>query len=185
MSAEIPDGAVIVARAIMNSSLWTMRPEDCKVAITFICLCNHADRKWYDGSKEILIRRGQCVRTIRKVAEAAHLPLQVVRTAVQHLVNSEFLTQHSTRYYTLWTLPKYDHYQDLTNYTDSVITAKPTQKPTHGQHTGNTRPTLNNNSKNYKNVKSAPGGAPPASSPFRKARRFGHLDRSVKERGAP
>lgn len=120
MPAEIPDGAVIVARAILNSSLWTMRIEDRIVALTCIMLCNRRRKKWFDGSRDIMIERGQFVRSREKLAEACNLPLQVVRTSLDHLKTSDFLTRTSTRDYTLYTLPKYHHYQDLTKYSDIV-----------------------------------------------------------------
>lgn len=121
MAAEIPDGAVLVARAIVNSSLWTMRPEDCKVAITCISLSNSKPRKWFDGEKDIIIPRGSFVRSWGNFVKSCALPLQVVRTSVQHLVSTDFLTRYSTRGYTVFTLPKYEHYQDLTKYSDSVM----------------------------------------------------------------
>lgn len=121
MSAEIPDGAVIVARAILNSSLWTMRPEDCKVALTCIAVANHKAMKWWDGDREILIERGQFVRSWDKLAEASHLSVKTVRTSVQNLENSGFLARLRAKRYSIYTIPKYQHYQDLTKYSDSVI----------------------------------------------------------------
>ena len=121
MGAEIPDGAVLVARAIVNSSLWEMRPADCKVAITCITLANRRPKKWFDGHKEILIERGQFVRSREQMVDACRLPLQVVRTSVEHLERTEFLTRFLTRGYTLYTLPKYEHYQDLTKYSDNLL----------------------------------------------------------------
>ncbi len=121
MPAEIPDGAVVVARSIVNSSLWTMRPADRVVAITCITLCNRKPRKWFDGHKDVLIERGQFVRSREKLVEACKLPLQVVRTSIEHLERTDFLTRKSTRDYTLYTVPKYDHYQDLTKYSDSAV----------------------------------------------------------------
>ena len=120
MPAEIPDGAVIIARSILNSSLWTMRVEDRIVALTCIALCNRRRKKWFDGAKDVVIERGQFVRSREKFAEACNLPLQVVRTSLDHLESSDFLTRQSTRGWTIYTLPKYHHYQDLTKYSDIV-----------------------------------------------------------------
>lgn len=144
MAAEIPDGAVIIARAILNSSLWTMRTDDRCVAITCICLCNWQDRKWFDGKREIVIHRGQFVRSLKDLAKSAGVTPQVLRTAIKHLENTRdndgvpFLTRISTHTYTIYTIHKYHYYQDLMNYSDSAV-AKPTRDPTNGQHTPNTR----------------------------------------------
>jgi hypothetical protein len=139
MSAEIPDGAVLVARAILNSSLWTMRPQDCKVAITCIALANSKDEVWFDGKRDVVIKRGSFVRSWGNFVKSCHLPLQVVRTSIDHLKTTEFLTQESTRDYTLFSIPKYEHYQDLTKYSDSIILKSNTRS--------NTRLTTNNNRK--------------------------------------
>src|SRR5262249_5830761 len=121
MSAEIPDGAVLVARAILNSSLWTMRPQDRVVALTCIVLCNRRRKKWFDGVEDIVIERGQFVRSRKKIVEACNLPVQIVRTSLDHLEETDFLTRKLTRGYTLYTIPKYDHYQDVTKYSDSLF----------------------------------------------------------------
>ena len=121
MGAEIPDGAVIVARAILNSSLWKMRPADRIVAMTLIAICNKRPKKWFDGEAQITIGLGQVVRSREDLASDCNLPLQVVRTSIEHLEESGFLTRKLTRYYTLYTIPKYQHYQDLTNYSDSGV----------------------------------------------------------------
>lgn len=130
MAAEIPNGAVLVARAILNSSLWTMRPEDCKVAITCIALANWKDQKWFDGTREITIHRGQFVRSREDFANSCGLSLQKTRTAIKHLEKVGFLTRNPTSTYTLFTIPKYSHYQDLTKYSDSVeVKANPVSNP--------------------------------------------------------
>jgi hypothetical protein len=132
MSAEIPDGAVIVARAILNSSLWKMRPEDRVVAMTCLALCNKRPKKWFDGLTQITIHRGQFVRSREQMAKACEMPVQIVRTSIEHLEECEFLTRNLTRAYTLYTVPKYEHYQDLTKYSDSGV-RKPTRDLTRSQ----------------------------------------------------
>ena len=129
MSAEIPDGAVIVARAIVNSSLWKMRPEDRVVAVTCLAIANKRQRKWFDGHQQITIQRGQFVRSRQEMAQECGLPVQVVRTSIVHLEENDFLTRNLTRTYTLYTIPKYQHYQDLTKYSDYGV-KKLTQDPT-------------------------------------------------------
>jgi len=118
VGAEIPDGAVIVARAIVNSSLWRMRPEDRVVAVTCLAIANKKPKKWFDGEKQIRIERGQFVRSRNQMAQECGMPIQVVRTSIDHLEETGFLTRKLTKAYTLYTLPKYHHYQDLTKYSD-------------------------------------------------------------------
>ena len=122
MPAEIPDGAVLIARAILRSPIWRMRPEDCKVAITLIALVNHAPGRWFDGFGHVNIEKGQLIRSREKLAEDCKLSIQVLRSCLKRLEAEldqdgiPFLTRKSTSRYTLYTLPKYPFYQDLRNY---------------------------------------------------------------------
>lgn len=120
MPAEIPDGAVIVARAILNSSLWDMRPEDRVVAVTCIALCNYQAKDAWVGNSLAHLERGQFVRSWQKLARACNLSVKRTRTSIARLEKSEFLTRKRAGRYSVYTLPKYDFYQDLTNYSDST-----------------------------------------------------------------
>jgi len=106
-----------------------MRPPDRVVAMTCIVLANRRPAKWFDGEKEVLIERGQFVRSREQMVEACKLPLQVVRTSIEHLELTKFLTRLLTRRYTMYTLPKYEHYQDLTKYSDNVSTISEASQP--------------------------------------------------------
>jgi len=118
MAAEIPDGAVIVARAILNSSLWSMPLSDSRMAITCICIANWKDRKlWYLG-REVTIRRGQFVRSLSQLAEASHLTLKQTRGSIKRLIRAGFLAQERAGQSFLYTVCKYHEYQDLTRYAD-------------------------------------------------------------------
>ena len=119
MGAEIPSGAVLVARAITNSSLWTMRAADRILAITCICMANWKPKKWFDGSQSTEIQRGQFVTSYENLAEAAKLSIRNVRTSLKNLEKVGFLTRRVTQRWTLVTICKYDHYQDFSKYYDT------------------------------------------------------------------
>lgn len=119
MGAEIQDGAVLVARAILNSSLWTMSLADRVVAITCICLACWKPRKWFDGKEQVTLERGQFVRGRKKLAQECGISEDQLRTSIEHLEIVGFLTRKITSRYTVFTIPKYSHYQDLTKYSDS------------------------------------------------------------------
>jgi hypothetical protein len=121
MGAEIPDGAVLVARAILNSSLWTMRAEDRLVAITCICLANWRPRSWFNGKERMVIKRGEFVRSWQHLAEECKFSVKTVRTSVKNLELVGFLARKRAGHVQLFCIPKYDHYQDLTKYSDSAI----------------------------------------------------------------
>lgn len=148
MGAEIQDGAVLVARAILNSSVWTMRAEDRLVAITCICLANWRSRSWFNGKENMTIGRGQFVRSWEHLAEACKLSVQSVRTSVKNLQNVGFLTRKLTGHVQLFTIPKYSHYQDLTKYSDQISSETnkvPNSELTATQQQPNSALTTNNN----------------------------------------
>lgn len=169
MAAEIPDGAVIVARAILNSSLWTMRAEDRIVAITCVCLANFRPKRWFDGHKEIQIGRGQFVRSLEGLAEAARVTKKVLRTSLQHLENTGFLARSRAQRYTLYTIPKYDHYQDLTKYSDSAVKhdghkvgqATGTKRAPDGHRAGNKQECIGKNEEKREEGRAPASASPP------------------------
>jgi len=118
MAAEIPDGAVLVARAILNSSLWTMLDSDRLMALTCICIANWKDRKiWFDG-REVTIRRGQFVRSRTQLVEASRLSEKQVRGSIIRLIRAGFMARERAGQSYIYTICKYDVYQDLTKYSD-------------------------------------------------------------------
>lgn len=127
MAAEIPDGAVILARNITNSSLWSMRDEDFRLAIYCICKANWKENRWFDGRKAITIKRGQFVTSIRSLQKESGLSTRSTRTSLKRLEKCGFLTRKTTHHWTLVTLPKYDLYQTLSNYYDTPFDTRPTR----------------------------------------------------------
>ena len=155
MAADIPDGAVIVARAIVNSSLWTMPDRDLRLALLCIVRAQHRDTRFYDGRTAVIVRRGQFLTSRRKLATEARMSEQNVRSALNHLESTHFLTQKSTQHGTLITLPKYDFYQDLRKYSDATnpeinpksTRCQPTVNPRPATHQGGCNPPGRGNNK--------------------------------------
>jgi hypothetical protein len=94
--------------------------EDRIVALTCICLANWKSRSWFNGKENVQIERGQFVRSWDHLAEACKLSVQTTRTSVKNLELVGFLTRKLTGHVQLFTIPKYDHYQDLTKYSDQI-----------------------------------------------------------------
>lgn len=142
-----------------------MRAEDRIVAITCICLANRLPRSWFNGKERIIIQKGQFVRSWAQLSREAGLNLQVVRTSVKNLCNVEFLTRVPTGSCHLFTIPKYEHYQDLTKYSDSIASQSnrvPNSPLTGTQQAPNSELTTNNNliSKEWKKEEIAADAAP-------------------------
>ena len=119
MAAEIPDGAFLVARAIFNSSLRTMPDSDRILAITAIGIANWRPKKLWHNGAEVVVGRGQFIRSLKQLCEASHLKRKVVRTSLNRLIRAQFLARKRAGVSYLYTVCKYDRYQDLTRYADS------------------------------------------------------------------
>jgi DNA-binding Lrp family transcriptional regulator len=121
---HIEGGFVLLARQIINSSLMAMKGNDVKLAICFLGKANWQDRKWHDRwqHKEIIIKRGELIGTLRTWAKEAKMTLKETRNALRRLLEHGFI-QHITpntvkraQGYTHLRIRKYEKYQDLTNY---------------------------------------------------------------------
>lgn len=80
------------------------------VYTSLLCKANHSDTVISDNKTEdtITINRGQTMTSFRKLSEETGLSEQQVRTAVKKLISAKYITQRSTRYYTIFTLCHYD-----------------------------------------------------------------------------
>lgn len=118
MAAEIPNGYVFVARDILKSPLWKRRAEDRVVALTSIVLANYQPAVWHNPrfNNDEELARGQFIRSFDSLAEQAGLSVKTVRTSVRRLEDLKFLTRKAKSYYSVFTIPKYDRYQDRDRY---------------------------------------------------------------------
>lgn len=115
---DLADGYFKVARAIARSSLVTMRPEDFKVAVMLMGLVNWTERKWFDRAqkKDVILEPGELITSRKHLAEDCNMTQRQIRTALDNLVSSGFLTKKATKQYTLIKLIKYEYYQDSESY---------------------------------------------------------------------
>lgn len=112
-STGFENGWIKLWRKILDSPLWKMRYQDRILAITCIILANHKPNKFsHKGTGEdIPVESGQFVTTIRNLAVMANMSIQETRTSLRHLEKSRFLTQQSTRWYSLVTICNWALYQ--------------------------------------------------------------------------
>ncbi len=84
----IEGGYFLVARAIFDSSLWTMCPTDRIVATYLIGKSNHAEQKWFDRYKQhdIVIQRGEFVTSYNKIATENHITYKQSRDSIKRLL---------------------------------------------------------------------------------------------------
>ena len=83
---------------------------DLPVFRLFFHMLLHAN--WEDNTwKGITVKRGQLVRSVRKLAAETGLTEQQTKTAINKLQSTHEITSVSTNKFTLYTIVKYDTYQ--------------------------------------------------------------------------
>jgi hypothetical protein len=128
-----------------------MRAEDKVVAITCICLANWKPRTWWNGISNMHIERGQFVRSWKNLADECGLSLKTVRTSVKNLEMVGFLARKRAGHLQVFSIPKYDHYQDLTKYSDSMTVKA--GKETGSERAGNGQATGSEVATNNKGIR--------------------------------
>ena len=79
-----------------------------RVFIHFLIVANYEDKEW----KGIIIKRGQLVCSIRKLAQELGISEKNVRTALQNLQSTNDITIATSAKYTLVEVTNYDLYQE-------------------------------------------------------------------------
>ena len=103
---------------------------------------NHKDKKW----RGTMIKRGQFISSLSKLAKECGLSVRSVRTCISRLKSTHELTHQTTSKYSLITLVNYDKYQKIDTPNDKV-----SDKQTTNERQANDKQTTTN--KNVKNIK--------------------------------
>ena len=90
---------------------WYQHPSTFCLFIHLLLKANYKDMH-FQGK---LIRRGQLVTSLQKLATNTGLTFQQTRTALEHLISTGEITNESTPQYRIITVVKYDEYQSVTN----------------------------------------------------------------------
>ena len=87
---------------------WYTNPNAMRVFIHFLLTANYEDKEW----KGIIIKRGQLVCSIRKLAQELEISEKNVRTALKNLQSTNDITIATSAKYTLVEVTNYDFYQE-------------------------------------------------------------------------
>jgi len=139
------EGYIFLHRQILQWEWW----DDINVSRLFlVCLlqANHIDKTWRGN----VIKRGQFITSIEKLAQNCNFTIQNCRTSLTKLKSTGELTIKTTNKFSLIEVINYDKYQ---------TTNKPTNKQlTNNQQTTNKQLTTTKNDKNDKNDKNKKEG---------------------------
>jgi hypothetical protein len=124
----LESGYVRIYRSFLNWE-WYDDANTMRVFLHLILTANWEPKKW----RGRVIQRGQRVYSAQKLAGELHVSRQVIRTAINHLISTNEVTNLSTPGYSIITIKNYDLYQQLTN--DST-----NEQPTSNQRATNEQP---------------------------------------------
>jgi hypothetical protein len=116
----LPEGAILIARKILDSTLWTLPPQDRVVAITCLLMANYFPGSWSDGAHEVGLARGQFAATWEKLSEWCHLTQDEIEESMRRLESTEFIVRRMVEGCQVFTIPNYNYYQDASKYASQV-----------------------------------------------------------------
>lgn len=150
--ASYGGGHIKLHRALLESSLWAMRPEDKVLAIYLLLRANWKDAEWFNKwqRKRITVRRGELISSLDNLATGSGLTKKVVRTSLKHLVSDGFIEifkndGNRAQQFTHIRICKYETYQTVSGEAG-------TQRARDGHGMGTQR-ALNEERKNNKKEK--------------------------------
>lgn len=141
-------GFISLHRQILDWE-WFANSETLHLFIFLLLSANYVDGK-FQGR---LIKRGQLVTSLSKIATSTGLSIRQTRTALEHLKSTGEVTDESSSQYRIITIVKYDQYQKATDESTSErqATDKQSDKQSTNEPTSN-RQQYNNNNNNNKGI---------------------------------
>ena len=99
------EGFIRMARNIINWEWYTSKNEKI---LFFHCLliANQSKNRW----QGVEIDKGQFISSIDNLSQQTGLTIQNVRTAINNLILTGYITKYSTNKYTLFTVNFYDEW---------------------------------------------------------------------------
>lgn len=151
-------GWIKIDRQLQNHWIWHRKePFDSRSAwIDLILMVNHKNSKFVLGNEMVALERGQCITSIRKLAERWGWSRKKVSTFLDMLEADNMIAKKSDTQKTQITLINYGVYQD----------GRVTKEPQKG-HAGDTKEPPRNTNKNVKEcIKNEKEGAPAPDAPL-------------------
>ncbi|MCQ2608755.1 MAG: hypothetical protein MJ197_08730 [Bacteroidales bacterium] len=124
---------------------WYKDANTSRLFLHLLLIANIEDK----GFKGCKVLRGQCIIGRKKLADDLNMTEQQVRTALNHLQNTQEITIKTTNKFTIVTICKYDSYQ----LTKVESNQQDNQQVTNNQPTSNQQVTTTKEYKNNKNIR--------------------------------
>ena len=157
----VRDGYIKLHRAVLDSYLWSMKPDHTMVAMTCLLLANWREGSVWSAGQKVVIPRGSFMTSIDKLAKASRVSPKVVRTALANLERAGFLANQSTSRHRIISITNYEDYQsrdDDAGKPEGKAEGRP--RASQGQSSGKPRATIEEGKKGRREERD--GGEPPA-----------------------
>ena len=126
---------------------WYNDINTCRLFIHLLLVCNHKKKKWQGK----IIKPGQKVTSVEKLAIETGLTKQQVRTCIKKLKSTSEITCKSTNKFTLININNYSIYQEKNIESNTQNNKQSNKQITNKQQTNNKQITTNNNDNNDNN----------------------------------
>lgn len=133
------EGWISIHRKILENPLFYNR-DLCQFWLYLLLQCNHENTSWIYNLEKILIKRGQCVISQRKVAEILKQNISKINRMIKYLKSETQIETRTDKQFTLITITNYNQYQP-----------KEKHLLIHKENTNETQLKTNNNDKNEEN----------------------------------
>ena len=97
---------------------WYSSPNTFRLFMHCLLCANHKPKKW----NGITINAGSFVTSTGNLAKELRLTRQQIKTAIQHLKSTHYITCETTSQYTVITIKNYDFYQSNNPHNNYQIT---------------------------------------------------------------
>lgn len=130
-------GWILLHRQLLDCDIWNGdEPYDMRSAwIDLLLLCNHRDKQIIFDKKPFVVKRGQYVTSVRKLADRWNWGKDRTLRYLRLLEELKMVDRVSDTHKTVLTIEKYDVYQDVTEA--NCGTDKDTDKDTNKPQTNN------------------------------------------------
>ena len=108
------NGYILIHRKLLNWQ-WYKDSNTLHLFIDLLLDANYEDSKF--GFQ--IIKRGQCLTSLKRIHENTGLTFQQIRTSLDKLQKSGEINKQTTNRYSIITINKYDEYQDINKQTTS------------------------------------------------------------------
>lgn len=137
------DNGFIKLNRSMLSWEWYGNPYTTIVFLHILLRANWKDKNWQGK----VIKKGQLVTSIRKLAKELNISFQHTRTALANLQKTHEITLEPTNKYSIITVVAWDKYQEYNTDLNTQPNTQTTHNLTHKQHT------ISEEEKEVKNIK--------------------------------